>query len=215
LELDRTGSTFIFATHLHEIVKMERIKKLTKVKAFHISVEYDAKTDSLVYDRKLKEGSGDTVYGITVARYILNDKDFINTALEIKEEITKSSNSLLSGKTSRYNSEVFVNECYMCHKKDTTGYLSDLQTHHINFQKDCVDGFSKNKPHIAKNSKANLVVICAECHDKVHHQGLDIDGFVMTSRGKQVVLKEDTQHQVLPKKTVQVSKKHRQNNAQE
>lgn len=191
IELERTNSTFIFATHLHEIAHMERIKKLNKVKSFHISVDYDQKTDSLVYDRKLKEGDGDTIYGITVARYILNDQSFINTALEIKEEITKNHNSLISGKTSKYNSEIFIHECQICHKKETKGFISDLQTHHINFQKDCENGFAKNKPHIRKNDKANLIVICAECHNKVHHEGLDIDGYVMTSKGKQIVLKKE------------------------
>lgn len=191
IELNKSGSTFIFATHLHEIASMERIKKLEKVKSYHISVEYDAKNDCLVYDRKLKEGSGDTIYGITVARYILNDKNFIDTALQIKEEITKTHNTFMTGKTSRYNSEVFIHECQLCGKKDTTGFISDLQTHHINFQKDCVDGFAKDKPHIRKNDKANLIVICALCHDKVHHEGLDISGYVMTSKGKKVVMKKN------------------------
>jgi DNA mismatch repair protein MutS len=191
IELEKSSSTFIFATHLHEIAKMDRIKKLAKVKSFHISVEYDQQTDSLIYDRKLKDGDGDTIYGITVARYILNDKNFISTALEIKDEITKTHNSLISGKTSKYNKDLLIHECQICHKKDTTGFISELQTHHINFQKDCENGFAKNKQHIRKNDKANLIVICAECHDKVHHDNLDIKGYVMTSKGKKVVINKN------------------------
>jgi DNA mismatch repair protein MutS len=189
IELEKSQSSFIFATHLHEIANMERIKKLTNVKAYHISVEYDPISDTLIYDRKLKEGSGETIYGITVAKYILNDINFINTAMEIKEEITKTHNSMISGKTSKYNSEVYIHECQICNKKDTTGMISNLQTHHINFQKDCKDGFAKNKPHIRKNDKANLIVVCVDCHNKVHNDNLEIGGYVMTSKGKKVLTK--------------------------
>jgi DNA mismatch repair protein MutS len=204
LELEKSGATFIFATHLHEIAQMEVIKKLNTVQPFHISVHYDAVKDILIYDRQLKQGSGDNIYGITVAKYILNDQSFIDTAMKIKNDLTKSHGTLLSGKTSRYNSQVFVDECQLCGKKDTTGFIGPLQTHHINFQKDCEDGFAKDKTHIAKNSKANLIVICAECHDKVHHDHgddhhdhekkeghgtIELEGYVMTSKGKQIKIK--------------------------
>ncbi len=183
---------------------MERVKSEKSIKSFHLSVSYDNKRDALIFDRKLKEGSGDSVYGITVAKYIINDKEFIDMALEIKNELTQGYESLISGKTSRYNSDVYIHECQLCHKKDVNGVISNLQTHHINFQKNCVDGFSKDKPHIRKNDKANLVVLCKECHDKIHHDGLDVGGYVMTSKGKQIVLKEDEEpHDKKPVKKVQ------------
>jgi DNA mismatch repair ATPase MutS len=190
IKLHELGSNFIFATHLHEIAHMERIKKINEIKCFHLSVSYDNKTDNLIYDRKLKEGPGEPIYGITVAKYIINDKDFTDMALEIKNELMNDYGSMLSGKTSKYNSQVYIHECQICHKKDITGYIGPLQTHHINFQADCVNGFAKDKQYIKKNDKANLIVLCTECHDKVHHDGLDIKGFVMTSKGKKVVLKD-------------------------
>jgi DNA mismatch repair protein MutS len=187
LKLSKMKASFIFATHLHELVNMQRIKELNNVKAFHLSVSYDAVTDTLIYDRKLKEGSGEPIYGITVAKYIIQDKDFIEDAISIKNELLDQHNSMISGKTSKYNSQVFIYECQICHTKDTTGFIGPLQTHHINFQKDCEKGFVKNKKHIKKNDKANLIVLCEECHNKLHNEDLEISGYVMTSKGKKVI----------------------------
>jgi DNA mismatch repair protein MutS len=183
INLSKLESSFIFATHLHEIAKLERVKSLKNVKAFHLSVSYDNKLDTLVYDRQLKEGSGDEIYGITVAKYIIRDADFINTALEIKNELTQDYGSLVSGKTSKYNSELFIHECNVCHKKNTKGAVSNLETHHINFQSNCENGFVKDKPYLKMNDKANLIVLCSECHDKIHNGTLHIDGQIMTSDG--------------------------------
>ena len=190
INLSKLNASFIFATHLHEIAQMERIKQIKNIKPFHISVSYDPKTDSLVYDRQLKEGQGEAIYGVTVAKYIIQDNDFIDLALEIKNELLKDHGSMISGKTSKYNSEVLIHECQLCHKKDMKGCISNLQTHHINFQKDCENGLVKNKNHIRKNDKSNLIVLCVECHDSIHHKGLDIETTVMTSIGKQIKLKD-------------------------
>jgi hypothetical protein len=71
---------------------------------------------------------------------------------------------------------------------DSTLHISPLETHHINFQKDCVNNFVKEKPHIQKNQQSNLVVLCNICHDKIHAGKLVIDGIVMTSKGKSVIV---------------------------
>ena len=78
-----------------------------------------------------------------------------------------------------------MDKCAICSKtfannKDCVGYLD---THHINHQKDCKDGFVINKPHIPMNSKANLVPLCKLCHHKVHHDKLEIYGYKKTSYG--------------------------------
>lgn len=197
INLSELQTSFMFATHLHEIVTIPRIINLKNVKAFHISVDYDAITDSLVYSRNLREGSGEPVYGITFARYIINDNKFIELAVEIKNELLNKYNEMISGKTSRYNSNLFVYQCQLCGKTDETYHVSPLETHHINFQKDCENGFAINKPHIKKNSKANLIVLCNECHDKIHHDNLDIEGYVMTSKGKSVIVKDKNNKKIL------------------
>ena len=134
----------------------------------------------MIYDRTLKEGSGDKVYGILVAKCIIDNKHFIEETLKIKNELTQNFGTLISGKKSRYNADIFVHKCEICGKDDT------LETHHINYQKDCKDGFSIDKPHLKMNSQANLTVICEECHDKIHSNEITIDKKIMTSKGKKL-----------------------------
>jgi DNA mismatch repair protein MutS len=192
ISLAKQKSSFVFATHLHEIATMKRITDLNEVKSFHVSIDYDSKTDTLIYDRNLKPGPGEPIYGITFARHVIHDNKFIEMATEIKNELLKNYNELIPPKTSKYNSDVFVYECQLCGKKDQKCHVSPLETHHIQFQKDCPDGFSTNKPHIKKNSTANLIVLCNECHDKIHKDDINVEGYVMTSQGKSVVVSDKT-----------------------
>ena len=184
--LSKINATFIFATHLHEIAEMERIKVLKNVKAVHLSVEFDSKNDELVYSREIKEGSGERIYGITVAKYIMQDKAFSDMTLDIKNELTGESNTLLTDKRSKYNSSVFIHECQLCHEKSVKGNISNLETHHINFQKNCKNGFVDDKQHIKKNDAANLIILCSTCHDKIHNGEIKVDGYVMTSKRKKI-----------------------------
>ena len=207
INLADAGAIFLFATHLHEIANMERIKKIQSVKSFHISVDYDKKTDSLVYDRQLKEGPGEPVYGITFAKYVIQDIKFIETAMEIKNELMKTYNEFLTGKKSKYNNDVLVHECQVCGKSDEKLHVSPLETHHIKYQKDCADGFSNEKPHIAKNSKANLIVLCNVCHDKIHNNELIIDGYVMTSHGKSIVINQNNETMIINKNKKNINNK--------
>lgn len=184
----KISSSFIFATHLHEIMQLKEINELKTVKAVHLHVEYDEKTKSLIYDREMRDGSGENIYGITFARYIIQNDEFIDKALEIKNILTDSHTSLISGKKSKYNSDLLIYECNICGSKDKTT-VSNLETHHINFQKDCENGFVKNKKHIKKNQKSNLIVLCNECHDKIHAGKMILDKYVLTSSGKSIVIK--------------------------
>jgi hypothetical protein len=85
-------------------------------------------------------------------------------------------------KKSRYHSQLLMDRCDLCGQRNQR----DLETHHINHQKDCVDGWVKSKPHIAKNQLYNLMVLCQLCHDKIHRDGTHINGIQMTSQGKHV-----------------------------
>jgi DNA mismatch repair protein MutS len=192
LKLSDIGSTFVFATHLHELVEIDDIKERENIKAFHLTVEHDVKNDKLIYDRELKPGSGDRIYGITVAKYIIKDADFIEKALTIKNKLlnrdTKS--PVISTKTSRYNANLLIDKCGMCGKRGLDSKQINLETHHINHQKDCdINGFVKNKPHIKKNAMYNLIVLCNTCHDVIHIN--DISGSIkMTSSGQQIIVKK-------------------------
>ena len=68
--------TFVMATHLHGLVNIKKVMNLTNVKMFHLTVEYDNVNDVLIFNRLLKEGSGDSFYGLTIAKYIMKDDAF-------------------------------------------------------------------------------------------------------------------------------------------
>jgi len=191
IKLAKTGSSFIFASHLHEIPKMEKIKELKNVKSFHLTVEHDEERDLLVFDRQLKEGSGTTMYGITVARYIIQDNEFIRLSQEIKNELLKVPNTIVNNKTSRYNANLYINNCVYCGQKVTIDkYGGYIDTHHINEQRNCKNGFVVDKPHIKMNSKANLAPLCKECHKNQDIDKSKIVGYEFTSNGRKIKIKK-------------------------
>ena len=180
ISLAKTGSSFIFATHLHEIAQMERIKALNNVKSFHLSVRHDPERDVLIFDRQLRDGPGESIYGVMVARYIINDPEFNKLTQDIKHEMLGQQNKILRDKSSRYDKNLFMDSCSVCDKKLVEGD----HTHHINFQKDCKDGFVINKPHLKMNAKANTAPLCHDCHDKTHEGKINIEGYEETSQGR-------------------------------
>lgn len=183
--LSQKNTSFIFATHLHEISELSQIKKIPTIKSFHLSVKYDAKSDNLIFDRQLCEGSGEKIYGIVVAKHIVHDDTFIQLANGIKDELLGKTSEIINTKTSKYNKNVYVNQCIICGTQfQKINGISNLDTHHINYQKDCINGIVKNKIHIQKNSMSNLIVLCKKCHDKIHIGDIAIKKYLETSNGK-------------------------------
>lgn len=199
IRLAETKTSFITATHLHEIVGTSWLNSLDNVKCYHLHVSYDEKTNTLIYDRQLTYGSGENFYGLHIAKYVINDENFMNLANNIKSKI--SDEKLISEKTSNYNNNIYMTKCMICGKIPLK-YEIPLETHHIEFQSNCDDdGFSKNKPHIKKNDKANLCVLCHDCHlmiDKpINGKQLKIYGYKDTSEGIKLdykIIKYDTEH---------------------
>ncbi|ARF10826.1 DNA mismatch repair ATPase MutS [Hokovirus HKV1] len=187
MKLAETKSTFIFASHLHDVAK--KIKKLKNVKSFHLTVTKDEQNDTLIYDRILKEGCGETIYGYKVAEYIIKNKNFMELVTKIKDKLINKRN-ILTNKVSKYNNNVYVDTCQICGFKPTDEQIKNhiglLDTHHINFQKDCSNGFVKSKPHLPMNHEANLVILCKKCHHDVHHDKLVIEGYKDTIQGKKL-----------------------------
>ncbi len=105
LHLINKKSSFIFATHLHEISEMDRINKIKTLNIYHLSVKYKEEDNSIIFDRKLKEGSGESIYGLEVCRSLDLDKDFLNTANQIRQEIL-GTDILVRNKKSKYNSKL-------------------------------------------------------------------------------------------------------------
>lgn len=162
LHLVNKKSTFILSTHLHQLPDTSYIKDLKKneLRISHLTTTYDEETDNLIYDRKLKDGSGSTLYGLEVARWLKLEKTFIDKAYEVRRYLLDESQYLVNPKKSRYNSRVYVDECTIC------GTKSELETHHIEEQnKADENGFIG---HFHKNEKFNLAVLCRNCHEWLH-----------------------------------------------
>ena len=44
---------------------------------------------------------------------------------------------------------------------------------------------------IKKNQVSNLIILCNKCHDKIHSGEIEIDGWIMTSKGKTIIMKKN------------------------
>lgn len=178
-QLHKCSSSFIFATHLHEIVEYNEITDLQSVKQKHMEVIYNKEMDMLIYDRKLKDGPGNSMYGLEVCKSLSLPQDFLDAAYEIRMKYHPETNSILSLKTSRYNSKKIVGMCEKC------GVRPGKEVHHMQYQKDANNssGLIINFDGIMhKNNIANLLTICEECHDEIHRNNTKLKK-VKTSKG--------------------------------
>jgi DNA mismatch repair protein MutS len=168
-------SFFIFATHLHQLISLKEVSSLIKLHCVHLGVSYDENQDRLIYDRKLKEGSGSSLYGLEFAKSLHLDQEFLNDAYDIRKELSGDFNTLdllKKKKRSKYNKELYLSKCALCQKE-----VEDV--HHIKHQAT----FELDEDHYSKNHKYNLIPLCKEHHKKVHEGKIVISGFVMTERG--------------------------------
>ena len=158
--LDNKKSSFIFATHFHEIVNYSEIISMNNLHLKHLEVVYDSEQDCLIYDRKLKEGSGPRIYGLEVCKSLHMDKDFINNAFKIRAKYFNLTSSFLNSDKTRYNASKIKGMCEICKERPGS------EIHHLQYQERAdEDGFIGN---FHKNHKANLISICEICHNKEH-----------------------------------------------
>lgn len=180
--LSQNKCTFILSSHLHELTDMEEIKALTNLRFFHLKVEENK--DFIIYNRKLMPGSGPRDYGLTVAKYFIRDKIFINRAEIIKKRLLGEKKINMPLKSSNYNKDLPVGECSICNYRPLNDNYKELESHHIHFQRNCLeDGKIKEKPYLNKNMLYNLVVLCRKCHNKVHQGEIVMRGYADTSAG--------------------------------
>jgi DNA mismatch repair protein MutS len=181
-QLDRCKSSFIFATHLHEIVDYSEITEMKNVKLKHMEVIYDKERDILVYDRKLRDGPGNSMYGLEVCKSLGLPTEFLDAAYEIRMKYHPESRSILSLKTSHYNAQKIVGLCEKCGKRKGT------EVHHLQHQRDANDnGIIMNSDGVFhKNNLANLMTLCEECHNETHHNVKKGEKRVKTSKGSMV-----------------------------
>jgi DNA mismatch repair protein MutS len=167
-KLYSVDSSFIFATHLHEITKYEEIVSLDKLAICHMSVVYDKESDALIYDRKLRNGPGDNMYGLEVCKSLSLPLDFLENANNIRMKYYPESASILDLKKSHYNAKHIKGLCEQCGKEVSS------EVHHLQHQKEANEqGIiqSLGTP-FHKNHSANLMNLCKKCHDEFHEKSV-------------------------------------------
>ena len=160
-ELHKNQSSFLFATHFHEIVKYEEVKNLNKIKLYHMEVMFDKITNKLVYDRKLKDGPGDSMYGLEVCKSLNLPQNFLTRAHQLRIKYNNVYKNILDMETSKYNSKKVKGICEMCNNNIGT------EIHHLEYQKNAnTNDYLEAGFH--KNHVANLINICEDCHNNIH-----------------------------------------------
>ena len=189
LEIISKNSCFVFATHLHELCELDVIKDIeisNKLQIFHVHVECDS-NGNIIFNRKLKEGRGSSIYGLEICKYLKLPEQFLKNAEKIRKQVMEISNKIVEPKQSRYNSNVIVSECSICGFTPSKNE-KPLETHHIIYQKTQNENkhVKLNDTFFHKNTEHNLVPLCDTCHDK-HHQGLiQIYGYIETTNGRKL-----------------------------
>jgi DNA mismatch repair protein MutS len=160
MDLHSKECSFLFATHFHEIVHHDEIKALNRLAMKHLAVYYDRELDCLVYDRKLKDGSGTRMYGLEVCKSLHLPDEFLEKAYQLRTKYYPDTKGELGFESTTYNAKKIRGMCEMC--KNHIGE----EVHHLQEQKEAdSDGFIS---HFHKNHPANLMNICEKCHDKLH-----------------------------------------------
>jgi DNA mismatch repair protein MutS len=174
-------SSFIFATHLHEIANYEEITCLSTIALKHMEVIYDKEKDALVYDRKLRDGAGNNMYGLEVCKSLNLPKDFLDNAYEIRMKYNPETASVLSLKTSSYNAKKIVSTCEKCKKNP------GKEVHHLNYQMDADNNgiITTEDAVFHKNNLANLMTLCETCHNDIHKKNKRLKK-VKTTKGIQI-----------------------------
>jgi len=162
--LEQMKSSFIFATHLHEIVEYSEIASMKNVHLKHMAVIYDRENDVLIYDRKLKDGPGTNMYGLEVCKSLSLPEEFLTMALEIRSKYhPENGASILSLNTSHFNSQKLMANCEKC------GTRMGTEVHHLQHQNEANEnGIITGQTPFHKNHPANLLTLCEVCHKEIH-----------------------------------------------
>jgi DNA mismatch repair protein MutS len=164
-QLASIGCSFIFATHLHEIIHFDEITGLHNVAMKHMAVIYDKEKDCLIYNRKLLDGPGNNMYGLEVCKSLHLPQDFLDNAHNIRIKYHPETGSILGHKGSHYNANHLTGGiCEKCKLHVA------VDVHHLVFQNEANKNGTIKKRGLTfhKNESANLMNLCENCHDDMH-----------------------------------------------
>lgn len=170
------NARFVFATHLNRLPTMSILKDERRLSIKHVAVYCDGDTDTVTYTREILDGMGTTLYGLEIAKGVIQNDDFAKLAEGCRGEVTNGRTKIVSKKRSKYNSSVFVDRCQI----DGCNSTDSLDTHHIVFQA-CADSGDKNI-----HGTGNLVTVCKRHHSDIHSGSIVVDGWVQTTKGRRL-----------------------------
>ena len=181
-KLHALKSCFVFATHMHEIVDYEEIAQLDQLCTKHMAVTYDRARDVLIYDRKLRNGAGPSMYGLEVCKSLHLPDDFLKMANAIRLKYRdKNRTGDLNFKPSHFNAHKVKGLCELCKKE------VGEEVHHLQHQKEADS--NDYIQHFHKNHRANLLTVCESCHLKMHESDDQYKRVFTTGEGGYVLSK--------------------------
>eukprot|EP00873_Tetraselmis_striata_P033694 jgi/Tetstr1/453958/TSEL_040877.t1 len=159
-ELRDRGCRFLLATHQHDVVDMLGLAGGGGgggVAVRHLSVRTDD-SGCLVYERTLRDGVGETTYGVTVCRSLGMPATFLERAAHALRRLQgHDPDYAVSRKRSNYNAGVFMGVCERCGRRPA------VHTHHRVPQ--------ASAERRVRDAAFNLEPLCAECHESHHRHG--------------------------------------------
>jgi DNA mismatch repair protein MutS len=175
-KLHALKSCFVFATHMHEIVDYEEIAQMDRLTTKHMAVTYDRVRDALIYDRKLRDGAGPSMYGLEVCKSLHLPDDFLKMANAIRVKYrAKGARGDLNYKPSHFNAHKVKGLCELCEKE------VGKEVHHLQHQREADS--NDYIQHFHKNHRANLLTVCESCHLKMHETGQQYKRVLTTGEG--------------------------------
>ena len=163
--LDARGTHFMFATHLHDLLKVPRFQR-PSIAIWHLRV-IRTPENKLIYDRTLQPGSGSAMYGLEVAKAMGLPHELMSRAYEIRRGLEGTVTADKAPK-SDWNAQIQRKACEVC----GSPVVRDLEVHHID-----------PRANGGGNHVRNLAVLCESCHDAHHSGELDIPPLTQTSEG--------------------------------
>jgi len=160
MHLHEKRSSYIFATHFHEILHYDELRTINTLSVKHMAVEFDREHDCLIYDRKLRDGPGNKMYGLEVCKSLYLPDDFLENAYSIRNKYYPVNQGELAHGPSTYNAKKIRGICEICKLE------MGEEVHHLSPQKDADENGFIGSFH--KNHLANLLTVCEKCHDQLH-----------------------------------------------
>jgi DNA mismatch repair protein MutS len=105
---------------------MKEITSLPSVTQCHLTI--DCQGDKIIYDRRLKPGSGKCLYGLEVAKHLKLPDEVLAQAYSIRDTYYNGETSTIVPRTSTgFNANKIINQCPICKNQAE-------HTHHIRYQ---------------------------------------------------------------------------------